>query len=205
MPIGPELGGVAPVVQTIRSARAEQGRPQGLHYLEARLTSQLSAAVRAGLCLAALLVGAACGPNVPESATGLPGTPRVSWVIMSGDRDNPDADFVCQSDPRNECVVPVSRPDAQVFSDVHMYYHRGTAETTYAGTIQIGHFQASRGMYQAEANIVVPANQAIVNQSIAGLVTSTPGTYEITIDVVASTGDAGAGQPIRERIVIVVK
>jgi hypothetical protein len=152
-----------------------------------------------------LLTAGACAPPVPESATGLPGMPRVSWVIMSGDRDNPDADFACQSEPQNDCTVPASRPDAQVFSDVHLYYHRGIAQTAYTGTIRIGHFQASRGMYQAEANITVPANESIVNQSIAGLVTSTPGSYEITIDVVAVSGDAGAGQAIRERIPIIVK
>jgi hypothetical protein len=152
-----------------------------------------------------LLVYGACAPNVPESASGQPGMPRVSWVIMSGDRDNPDADFVCQSDPPNDCIVPVSRPDGQVFSDVHLYYHRGSAQTTYTGTVQIGHFQASRGMFQAEANIVVPATQAIVNQSIAGLVTSMPGSYEIAIEVVATTDGGAARQPIQERIPVVVK
>ena len=83
---------------------------------------------------------AGCATHVPEPAVSIPGTPHVSWIIMSGDRDNPDREFVCQSEPRTECVVPVSRPDARVFSDVHIYYHGAGAETKYTGSIQVGFF-----------------------------------------------------------------
>ena len=85
----------------------------------------------------------ACARHVPEPAMAMPGTPHVSWIIMSGDRDNPDREFVCQSEPRTECVVPVSRTDAQVFSDVHIYYHGAGAETRYMGSIRIGFFNGS--------------------------------------------------------------
>ena len=53
----------------------------------------------------------------------MPGTPHVSWVIMYGDVETPDREFACQSEPRTECIVPASRPDNKVFSDVHIYYH----------------------------------------------------------------------------------
>ncbi len=64
-----------------------------------------------------------CGARVPEPHVSMPGIPHISWVIMSGDRDNPDREFVCQSEPRAECVVQVSWPDSRVLSDVHIYYH----------------------------------------------------------------------------------
>jgi len=80
---------------------------------------------------AAVVLTSACAKRVPEPVGVAPGTPHISWIIMSGDRDNPDQEFVCQSDPRNDCVVPVSRPDAQVFADVHFYYHGAGAETKY--------------------------------------------------------------------------
>ena len=60
---------------------------------------------------------------------------------MSGDRENPDRDFVCQSDSPVRCVVPVSRPDEQVFSDVHVYYHGAETDIKYVGAIRIGFFR----------------------------------------------------------------
>jgi hypothetical protein len=88
--------------------------------------------VAAGL---AAMLTSTCGTRVPEPEGIPPGTPHVSWVFMSGTRENPDQDFVCQSDPRDECAVPASRPDAPVFVDVHFYCHGAGAETRYLGTI----------------------------------------------------------------------
>ena len=95
------------------------------------------------LVTAAAVLASTCGKRVPGPSGVAPGTPYVSWIIMSGDRDNPDQEFVCQSEPRTECVMPVSRPDAQVFSDVHFYYHGAGAETKYTGSIDVGFFQGS--------------------------------------------------------------
>jgi hypothetical protein len=66
------------------------------------------------------LVSSACAKRVPEPTGVAPGTPHISWVLMYGDRDTPDQEFSCQSEPRTDCVLPVSRPDAQVFSDIHL-------------------------------------------------------------------------------------
>src|SRR5262245_11117758 len=84
---------------------------------------------------------AACGKRVPEPSMLTPGTPHVTWVIMSGNRDNPDRDFVCQSNPPSECVIPASTPDNRVFSDTHFYYHGAGAETKYTGSIVMGFFE----------------------------------------------------------------
>jgi hypothetical protein len=87
-----------------------------------------------------------CGArSAPQPAVKAPGTPCVSWIIMRGNRDNPDEAFVCQSDPRNNCVVPVSRTGAQVFSNVYVYYHGAGADTKYTGSIQIGFFAGPGG------------------------------------------------------------
>ena len=87
-----------------------------------------------------------CATRVPRPAGVPPGAAYVTWIIMSGNRDNPDQDFVCQSDRKDECVIPVSRPDAQVFSDVHFYYHAERADTTYAGSMEVGFFQGPIGI-----------------------------------------------------------
>jgi hypothetical protein len=92
----------------------------------------------------AAVLNSTCAKRAPEPAGVVRGTPHISWIIMSGDRDNPDQEFVCQSDPRNDCVLPVSRPDTQVFSDVHFYYHGAGAETKYTGSIDIGRVSPSK-------------------------------------------------------------
>jgi hypothetical protein len=51
-----------------------------------------------------------------------------------GDHDTADGEFACQSEPRTECVLPVSKPDALVYSDVHFHYHGVGGETEYEGT-----------------------------------------------------------------------
>ena len=153
----------------------------------------------------AAVLSSTCGKKVPEPAGGAPpGTPHISWIIMSGDSDNPDREFVCQSNPRNDCVVPVSTPNEQVFSDVHFYYHGAGAETKYTGSIDVGFFQGSPASHKVQPNVTVKKNEAITNQSVMGIVTSTPGTYELAFDLVAVT-DTGKSQPIRERVTAVVK
>src|ERR1700738_4292154 len=82
-----------------------------------------------------------CATRVPQPTGGPPGTPHVSWVVMAGDRDNPDAQFVCQSDPRNACALTASRPNAPVWSSVYFYYHGVGAEVKYTGSIQVGFFE----------------------------------------------------------------
>jgi hypothetical protein len=156
------------------------------------------------VCAIAASCTAACARRVPEPATTVPGKPYISWVIMSGDSDNPDQDFVCQSDPRNDCVVPASRADARVFSDVHLYYHGVGGETRYAGTMHIGFFQGSASAAKTQVDIAVKKNGEITNQSVVGIVTSTPGTYTIDFDQVASV-DANKGQPLREQLKVTVK
>src|SRR5262245_13660501 len=87
--------------------------------------------------------GRSRGVPRPKPAAAAQGTPSVTWVVMSGDRENPDRDFVCQSNSPGDCVVPVSRPDEQIFSDVHLYYHGADTDIKYVGAIRIGLFRGA--------------------------------------------------------------
>jgi len=147
------------------------------------------------------MAGPACATRVPQPKVGTSGEPRVSWIIMFGDQDDPDREFACQSDPRTECAVPPSRPNAQVVSAVHFYYHAAKADTTYSGVNTIGFFQGSGG--QVQPNVTVKGDEKIVNQSINGIVTSAPGSYEMSIAVVATSGTDN--RPVNDRIPVVVK
>jgi hypothetical protein len=86
---------------------------------------------------------------------------------MSGDRDNPDQEFVCQSDPRNDCVVPVSRPDAPIFSDVHIYCHGAGMDTRYTGSIQIGLFRGSPESHNIQTSVAVQKTDAVTFDLVA--------------------------------------
>jgi hypothetical protein len=155
--------------------------------------------------LVAVSMGAGCAHHVPEPAVSVPGMPHISWVIMSGDSDNPDREFVCQSEPRGECVVPVSKPDAQVFSDVHVYYHGAGAETRYAGSIQIGYFRGDATANTVKSDVIVKKTESITNQSVSNIVTSTPGTYSVNLAHVATVTDTKTTLPIQEKIAVVVR
>jgi hypothetical protein len=124
---------------------------------------------------------------------------------MYGDRDNADREFACQSEPRTECVLPASKPDAQVFSDIHFYFHGAGPETRYEGTINIGYLQGAPDSHTSRTDITVRKDESITNSSTTGIVTSTPGTYAVTISQTATLRDTGKTQAIRESIPVVVK
>jgi len=116
---------------------------------------------------------------------------------MSGDRDSPDREFICQSDPRNECVMPASKPDQQTFADVHVYYHGAGAETKYTGSIQISFFEGSPGSQVVRPNITVAKNESITNQSFVNRLSSNPGTYAMRFELVAAVTGAEKNHAIR--------
>jgi hypothetical protein len=151
------------------------------------------------------LVFAGCGPQRPQPIAGAAGAPQVGWVIMSGDADNPNHDFVCQSNPRSECVVPVSRVDAKTYSAVYFYYHPAAVETRYTGTIQIGFFEGASASHQLRPDFTVKPKDSPAGHSVDGIVSSTPGTYAVAIDVTAAPTGSGAKQDIRERVQVIVR
>src|SRR4051812_13732677 len=163
------------------------------------------------MCKESLIVALAvatlsgCGRRVPEPAVVMPGVPHVSWIIMSGDGDNPDREFVCQSEPRTDCVIPASQPDDKVFSDVFVYYHGAGDETTYSGSIRVGFFEGAADAHTVTTNIVVRKTERIGNQSVTHIVTSTPGTYSVDFDLSAAVTETKKTQPIREKVNVVVK
>jgi hypothetical protein len=163
--------------------------------------------MRARMLVVAAIAGlltATCATAIPRPANDTPGSPNVTWVLMFGDRDNPDQEFSCQSTPRTECALPASRPDAQVFSDIHFYYHGTGADIRYEGTRAIGYLQVT-GSYTSRTDIRVAKDQSIANQSISGIVTSKPGAYTVALSLTATMTVSGKMVPVQETIPITVK
>jgi hypothetical protein len=156
------------------------------------------------VCAALALTG--CAKRPPGSAGVPPNTPHLSWIIMHGDRDNPDAEFACQSTGPRECLVPASRNDTQVFSDVHVYYFGAGPETRYVGSYRVGFFQrADENPRELSTNITVREGQKLVNQSVTGIVTGIPGTYAVRFAVDASMTGIATSQPILEEVAVTVR
>jgi hypothetical protein len=150
-------------------------------------------------------MGSACAKRVPEPSGVAPGTPHISWVLMYGDRDSADREFACQSEPRTECMLPVSKPDALVFSDVHFYYHGVGGETNYEGTKNLSYLQGSPDSHTSRVNVTAAKDESIANESVTGIVTSTPGTYIVTVSVTATVAATKKQVPIQESFQVIVK
>ena len=149
-----------------------------------------------GLCMLG------CTRPIPKTAGGPAGLARVGWVIMIGDRDNPDRDFVCYSETPADCVMPPSRPGEQVFADVHLYYHPAAAETRYDGSIQVGFFSSP---LELKPTFTVKPDASPENQGIVGIVSDKPGTYPFTIGIAATPTPGGAARQIREQVQVTVR
>jgi hypothetical protein len=151
------------------------------------------------------LTGSACARRIPESVGVAPGTPHMSWVLMYGDRDTPDREFSCQSEPRNECVLPASTPDERVFSDIHFYYHGVGGVTNYEGSKNLSYLQGSPESLISQVKVTATKNGSFTNESVSGIVTSIPGTYTVTVSVTATVTETGKTYPIQESFQVVVK
>jgi hypothetical protein len=156
----------------------------------------------APVALLLIVLAAGCGKRIPEPVGGHTDSPHVGWVIMSGDADNPDRDFVCQSNPRSECVVPVDRPDQRVLGHVHVYYHGTSTETKYTGAIQVGFFDQP---HEFNPTITVKPGEPPGNQSVSDFVSMKPGTYTMSIAVVATPIQSGQAQNIRDQVSVIVR
>jgi hypothetical protein len=141
----------------------------------------------------------------PRPVETMSGAPQVGWVIMSGDADNPDHDFICQSNPRSECVIQASRADAKTNSAVYFYYHSAAVETRYTGTIQLGFLEGESSSHQLRPDFTVKPKDSVAKQSVVGIVSSTPGTYAMAIDVVAVPTGSDTKQNIQEKVQVVVR
>jgi hypothetical protein len=143
-----------------------------------------------------------CARPIPKTAGGPVGEPKVGWVIMMGDGDNPDREFVCYSESTADCVMPPSRPNGQVFADVHLYYHPAATETKYTGTVQIGFFSSP---LELRPNFAVKPGASPGNQGVVGIVSEKPGTYPLTIAVEAAPAPAGPSRQIRQQVSVIVR
>src|SRR5262249_22899819 len=125
--------------------------------------------------------------------------PRLGWVIMHGSADNPDEEYVCQSNPRDVCALPASTSERKVFSEVHLYFHPIGSPTRYEGTVQIEFFGDGRPSPLALA----VGTKNVGNDSIVGVVTNKPGEYALNVSASANTPNGP--KQVSERVPVSVR
>ena len=90
----------------------------------------------ANMAIAGGVHGRLCAVD-SKTAGGSVGAPKVGWVVMMGDRDNPDRDFVCYSEAPGDCGCRrVARRTGVRRRSPH--YRPAATETSDGGTVQIG-------------------------------------------------------------------
>ena len=141
----------------------------------------------------------ACGSHTGPVPVGERSVPRVGWVIMQGTADNPDEEFVCQSNPRNDCTMRASTADRKVFTDVFLYFHPIGMPVRYEGDAEISFLNATHHL-----PIATPVDaKNVARNSVVGIVSEKPGTYNLTFSATATTS-AGPVQ-IADRVPVTVK
>ena len=94
--------------------------------------------------------------------------------------------------------MPVSSPENQVFSDLFFYYHGAGGGRNIPARFRSGFLQGSPDAHKSRSTSR-QRKGGITNMSVLDAVTSTPGTYDVTFDVVATSVENGRRQPIRDR------
>jgi hypothetical protein len=149
-------------------------------------------------------MGCAHHAGVPEPAVH-DGTPHISWTISVGNDENPDRTTVCQSDPAKECVTSARRGNERKLGHVDVYFHPARVETAYSGTVQVGFFDGPAEQHRSSVAASVKANDSPRPFSTTDLLTTTPGTYALVIDLVATATGNGQKQNIRQEVKVTVK
>ena len=152
------------------------------------------------LYAACLLAG--CAEHRAPRPVGDTDLPRVGWVIMHGNRDNPDEEFGCQSTPRSSCAVRASAADNRVYSEVHLYFHPTNVDTTYTGVARVGFFRNAEDSPDMKIAATVQPGD-VGNHSVVGIVTDKPGRYTLSLDITA-VKKGGREEHFREEIPVIL-
>jgi hypothetical protein len=144
------------------------------------------------------------GYRIPEAPGIQPNEPHISWSINAGTANDPDQLLVCDSSSRAECVVGGSRPETEVFATLHLYLHPTSADTTYAGTVQIGFFGRDKRAHQMDVKQTIKPGEKPRGSTIYDLLPTAAGIYPMEIAVTA-TPASGEPREIREKVNVVVK
>ena len=131
--------------------------------------------------------------------------PHISWEIRAGG-DIGDGDFVCASgDSAQPCVIRASTDKAPTLATVRLLVHAAAQPTSYLGFMRAPFFGGEPERKLGEVNATVQPGEEPVGKTVVGRVTSTPGTYTLTISVDATQPVASVPVHISEEVPVVVK
>lgn len=159
-------------------------------------------------CLAVLpflLSAAGCAERIPEPVLKPHDVPHVSWEVHVGGLQGGRETTVCRSDPRTQCVVPATTESRKVFAMVHFFFHPAATPTRYTGAVQVGFFGGPAESHEMKPDVTVKPKQPAARHSISDFVTTFPGTYQLSVALVATSLPNGRKQTIRDEVTVLVK
>ena len=144
-------------------------------------------------CLAPLHAGCAAGRVTERSPD--PARPHVSWEIRAGG-DLGDARRVCAwSDPAPSCVLQASTDADRRLATVRVSFHPAKTGARYLGYVRVPFVRGTGALDTSEISRTVPPGSSPVSRSINGVVTTKPGSYELTLALDAIL--TGSSEPVR--------
>ena len=182
--------------------RFHERRRPGAHVARPRDAARLPYA----LALTSILISSctACAERIPEPVL-IPTVPHVSWLIAV-QTPNGQEQTVCQSDPRDECILPASTSANRTFATVHLYLHPvKSGETKYSGTMRVAFMNgAAAEPHDSKVDSTVSPGDTPTNVSVTGIVTQKPGAYTVALSLLATPATAKSLE-LRDTIGVTVR
>lgn len=130
--------------------------------------------------------------------------PHISWEIRAGG-DVGDRDLVCGSAEPQPCAIPSSTDTTPSLATVYLLVHAAEQPTNYLGFMLAPFFGGEAERKLGEINTTVQPGDEPVGRTVVGRVTSTPGTYTLTISVDATQPGAPNPAHISEKVPVVLR
>lgn len=143
-----------------------------------------------------LVASTACASHhqVPHTARDET-QPHVTWDVLTGGAQGHER-LACQSALlQTECTLAASSKERTELATIHLYLHAATLPVTYEGTLNLTFINGDAGH---AVSSTVPPGASPQGPTIAGVITSKPGTYTIRVELKVKHGDNDSPLIVRE-------
>ena len=155
----------------------------------------------AGLSILVVASSACASHKVPHTAPD-ESLPHITWEIRTGGEEGEER-IACQSaQPRVECTLAASSKERQELATIHLYLHAATQAVTYDGSVRLPFLDGAADVGRVSATVTPGSTPQ--GPTIAGVITSKPGTYTMTVALKVKHG-GNESPPIDREVKVIVR